>query len=596
MSASNSAAEQLSPWLEALDHPSKAHQIALRWKATGGTAHLSLFHDALDQLGIGGNVVSQDLATPWFEQAITAPINTIESLEAAVPYGFFEQITGGAIRLDLPLSLSANGRTVSSNYLVIQPIDSQDPHLRLVAQNAKAQTLFELDHIHVSTDAKAGLLSLENIDVRVSPWLAEQLGIPMMKGLVIGKLDMVTHVSIPSTAMTELPQGLQRCENPIWPPIDDVDVDVSLIAMTVQWRRNLPNNQVVYAPSATLKNVGLADVVWQEKFGDPIGPYNNDQHPYLTWAMYREIDNRFEQIGRSGVKHAFATVNTNCTCPLGNILWPNCEDVYGVNTNDNGSVLGPREEIEAFTGVWESTGSFFDPAGTGTQTRSSNGTDENRMVVDTDKLNEVGANYFVSSWYTVRDDINIFNTMGYRQYAPELVGQIWDLSPVQSFRNGPALDAYVAPGTNTPLETVQRLGTNAGHLAVAVKVTDFGNGLYRYNYAVDNYDFDPMLSQFRLPLSAASQFSDFVFVDVDSDPANDWAASRVSDELVISAPTDNAQDWGTLFSFSFTTSVAPVTGPFSLISPAAADAEMAEVRVPAMGVDNELLFRDDFEG
>jgi len=238
---SNVDAAGLSPWLEALDHPSKKHQVALRWSASGGTGQLSLFNDALDQLGIHGNVVSEDLVTPWFEQAVQASIDEFSELEVAVPYGYFDRVTGGSIRLNLPLSLSANSTTVTSDYLVISPSYGKGTQLRFEALSATGERLFELDHIHANADAKAGLLTLKNIDVRVSAWLSGKLGIPMTEGLVIGKLDLVTQLSIPSTAMTQLPQGLQRCENPIWPPIDNVQVDVGLIAMSAQWRRNLPS-------------------------------------------------------------------------------------------------------------------------------------------------------------------------------------------------------------------------------------------------------------------------------------------------------------------------------------------------------------------
>ena len=44
---------------------------------------------------------------------------------------------------------------------------------------------------------------------------------------------------------------------------------------------------IAVAPSATLKNVGVTDIPWHGKFSGNFPPYNNDQHPYLAWNMYR---------------------------------------------------------------------------------------------------------------------------------------------------------------------------------------------------------------------------------------------------------------------------------------------------------------------
>ena len=55
----------------------------------------------------------------------------------------------------------------------------------------------------------------------------------------------------------------------------------------------------------------------------------------------------------------------------GQILWPGCEDTYGYGTNDSNSTLGPREEVNAFFGLWESTGSVFDPDADGDEDHSS---------------------------------------------------------------------------------------------------------------------------------------------------------------------------------------------------------------------------------
>ncbi len=135
------------------------------------------------------------------------------------------------------------------------------------------------------------------------------------------------------------------------------------------------NGQAVFTPSSTLRNnvnngstsatiagdpLGTsaapytADIPWYSKFSGNFAPYNNDQHPYLIWNLYRlNSDGSIAQIGRSGVKHAFLTLNTSCIENPGDshILGRGCADVYSVSNNDSNSALGPRSEIVPATNL-----------------------------------------------------------------------------------------------------------------------------------------------------------------------------------------------------------------------------------------------------
>ena len=68
---------------------------------------------------------------------------------------------------------------------------------------------------------------------------------------------------------------------------------------------------------------------------------------------------------------------------------------------------------------------------------------------------------------------------------------------------------------------------------------------------IETHDYDPQIQAVTLPLASFSDFTDFVFVDVDEDAMNDWGATQANQQLIIQAPVDNAIDWGTLYSFSF---------------------------------------------
>lgn len=161
------------------------------------------------------------------------------------------------------------------------------------------------------------------------------------------------------------------------------------------------NGQAVFTPSSTLRNnvnngstsatiagdplgtsaaLYAADIPWYSKFSGNFAPYNNDQHPYLIWNLYRlNRDGSIDQIGRSGVKHAFLTLNTNCIENPGDshILGRGCANVYSVSNNDSNSALGPRSEIVPASNVWGRCGSVYDTNCDG----MANATPEGRVKV-----------------------------------------------------------------------------------------------------------------------------------------------------------------------------------------------------------------------
>jgi hypothetical protein len=355
------------------------------------------------------------------------------------------------------------------------------------------------------------------------------------------------------------------------------DNDVALINMSQVSQVALGGGMVAIAPSAVLKNVGVTEVPWISKFSAPQPPYNNDQHPYLVWNMYRVVDGRLEQIGASGLKHAFLTLNTNCGCPSGSILWVNCEDTYGVSTNNSTGSLSPRTEITAHTGVWQRCGSIFDPDCDGFQNSPpgfSGAGDPRRLAVPETELQTPGAQYYFESWYVVRDDNNIFNGMAYRTVTPTFGGASWSFSPIGVHTNGPVIDAWVNPLSPGPNADTERVNTGRGYVTVAVKTTDLGAGRWRYVYAIANHDFDDMIGTVSVPLPAGSTVTNVTFHDVDRNPKTDWVVDIVpGDHVSWSAPTSPltpaafGQDWGMLYTFSFEVDAAPMAQAAITLNP-----------------------------
>ena len=67
---------------------------------------------------------------------------------------------------------------------------------------------------------------------------------------------------------------------------------------------------------------------------------------------------------------------------------------------------------------------------------------------------------------------------------------------------------------------------------------------YSYNYAIDNYDFDPRFLNFHIPLPAEAQLSDTYFNDPDHNTANDWQFTRTNDVLNVVGSASNEQGLG----------------------------------------------------
>ncbi|MCF6318274.1 MAG: hypothetical protein L3J83_03185 [Proteobacteria bacterium] len=592
----------LNDWLKNLDAPDKQQQLEFRWKAFGGEADLRFMYEKLSLNKITVNPAPEFPKKHWSSNHLIFPIKKSSALEMQVPYGIITKITNGHLLIITDVSLSHKNTTLNISSLKLQPtaIFNKGDIVNFVLVDNNNNELFTASSIHLEFDLDKKLMRMSNIDLIATQTLAKLLKSPHIAGEVIAQLHVYNKLVIPEDAKTTL-KAIEAisCTStpPIWPPAGIVDVTLLNVGQLTHVGSVTPE-KIIIAPSASLKNIGTADVAWYWKFRGSFPPYNNDQHPYLSWSIYREINGRFEQIGLSGVKHAFFTVNTSCACPGGQILGLECEDVYGVGNNDADRDLGPRQEVDSFSGIWEGCGSFFDPDCTGSLQNQSTGLGENRLIADTGELTDANnSQLFFQAWYIIRDDIDIFNSMGYRSFAPAPNGGGgWAMNEDAVFTNGAALDNYVTPNTISALESSQTQSTSEGHFTVAVKVVDLGNDLYRYNYAIENYDFDPRFNQFTLPLIDSPLITDWVFSDSDDNASNDWTVNFSNGRVHVMGDNTNEQDWGMLFSFSFTAPTPPTQGVISLnvANPVLNNTVTSTVLVPDLSNFN-IIFKSSFE-
>lgn len=498
-----------------------------------------------------------------------------------------EHVLGAGVRHKGGFDLRWKGGHLSLQEFVLAPAHAPRT---FEVRTRDGDVAFTADFAHFQVDRKAGTVQLFNLDLRISPALATRLGQPALAGVAIGTLELDARVQVPEAeAKLGTPPGCSDWSG-------DKDVMLTNIGSVGQWERQ--GGLVAISPSATLRNVGTGNVPWYGKFTGPFPPYNNDQHPFLVWALFRSANGVFEQIGTSDVKHAFLTINSGCdagACTDPHILGLGCSDVYGEGTNNSTGSLSFRPEITASLGLWNHTGSHFDQNGDGVQDHS--GGDpfpiHRATVLETD-LQTASAQYFMEAWYVVRDDINIFNSMGWRRITPSFNGSVWGFALNTGLAHGSALDAWVNPSAPPAGSMNQLLELAEGHVRVVVKTTDLGGGQTRYEYAVANHDFDRRIGSFFIPTNGTT-VTNLYFHDVDRNAATDWTASQDANGVTWSKPPAAAGlDWGTVFNFGFTAASPPVSANAALAAVEAGDPAQLSIATLAPEADG-LVFRDGFE-
>lgn len=588
------------------------------WSVWGGEVWFQWNRDLVGDLGMQLSTPKQMLGERVGGMQRFA-LREATGLDFSVKHGNFDGFREGSVAMRGGYDLRIGDRTVSLQDLRLAVRKDQPFKLDVVSSDGTAW--FYIDRLMYALEKEGNTLRVQAMDLRVSPALAAAIGQPDSEGLVVAGMRMHSNVIRGGFASTS--KGSCFPQSSKWPGMPTpgggiYEADVFMDGFTMQYSRkdnqaNGPGGTdglVVYTPSSTLRNnvnngtaqptfpndplgtstaLHAADVAWREKFTTPCEPYDSDQHPYLIWNLYR-IDalGRIEQVGRSGVKHAFLTTNVGCSenPGTGHILGRGCRDTYGTGNNDSGSDLGPRNEILPASGLWGRCGSIYDG--------NCNGNDEDfggysnfdhRMKVRESKIDpnepeNAGATYRFESWYIVRDDINIYNTMQTRPATFSWSGSTWSVSNGNPSPLGSAIDQWVPAGTTAPNQRNTEVVDTRGRAKVAVKVTDVGGGRYRYDYAVMNFDFAHAVTEgrepnlrvlsndgfvsFSVPASAALEIDDIEFSDGDTDLANDWTRVEEPNRLTWSAPAGNRLNWGTLFSFSFTANAAPVEAPTRL--------------------------------
>ncbi|HEX9793479.1 MAG TPA: hypothetical protein VGC54_05790 [Planctomycetota bacterium] len=341
------------------------------------------------------------------------------------------------------------------------------------------------------------------------------------------------------------------------------DVIVGDLFDMVRWGRI--GDLAAYSVGTISCNIGDMELDWFA---------NTNRHPVIAQNVYRysEVDGagRFEQIGMSWLKHGFTALNQNlcstCIPSAGTTLGVGCSDPYSGSLNGLQDLLGPRSEVNPWTGH------FTFPFGGGPP---ANNVVDRRIQINNDDLDDAlhpGATYFAEGQYVTPDDAawgNQDNNVSYRELRktgnrPSYVLDFPGGGP-KTQRTQPAIQAWKAIDPQVQIEDVQYPGD--GHLLLGHRAYDLGNGMWRYEYAFYNQTSNRGAGAFAVPIPAGVNVSNVEFHGINhhsGEPyeTTDWTPQMIQGHLAWitnSVPNAKALRWGTLFNFRFDADSPPAT-------------------------------------
>ncbi len=376
-------------------------------------------------------------------------------------------------------------------------------------------------------------------------------------------------------------------------PNQSVGPDVVVASITGPMNFTAVANREALTFGSDACNLGDEEVLWSSCL--------STDHPVFGGNLYRWSTvngaTRFEQVGQSWLKHGFAAAqDDNCcsNCQPSGVGWRlglGCDDAYIASQMANQNSLGPKNLVNAHTGIYPQETCTTHPSG------GNNGRLEVMIadLVATTGGEGAAVRYFAQFQYVTADDAaahNQNNNASTREITVSGSDDVWNFSfsvgsatmpEIPSIRLWQAIDPGVI---ETDVETPEDDGF-PGLVILAAKATDLGTGFWRYEYAVNNLNSDRSIGGFSVPCSMYATVQNIGFHDVfyrggdgvggvNYDGTN-WpgafaggAVSWATTPFVID-DNANAIRWGTLYNFRFDANLPP--------APANGDVTLTEFKV-----------------
>ena len=229
----------------------------------------------------------------------------------------------------LPAQLGA-----SLKQLIVEKLPSNQG-FDLAVRDSKTQfTFFNVEGGQYDYDANAQSLGITGGRLLVSKQFANALGRPSDAGSIIGKISV--GAAMQPVEIDHVVNG--KPQSAVMPAVGTVpgpDVIVGELLDFIQYENGEVNGFVGLALGTDACNKGTVDAAWIAL------PSNN--HPFIPQNLYRMSggatnNERFEQLGQSWGKHAFAAASSDtcgfgCNGVGGDHLGSGCSDAYGAGLN-----------------------------------------------------------------------------------------------------------------------------------------------------------------------------------------------------------------------------------------------------------------------
>jgi len=536
---------------------------ATQWTVSGGDTRITFERGRLAELGlavvaIGGERDGLEITT------LAMPIAPESDLVLTDDAGLLAGFSAGRIVHAEGIAITGGDGYCALTEFAIRPLAAGGSHRFVAEGDAPASGGLELGSVKIGFDRISGQLLVEGAEVAVSAALAKTLGRPELAGEIVGSIYVSAELhwtggDAPQSAL-EVGDPRTTCLLPGGPDVIVGDLlDVSNYSAV--------GNIEAFAVGTTSCNIGDANLNWIS---------NTNQHPVIAQNMYRLKNDRFEHIGQSWLKHGFTALTQNvCGCGCngqgGSVLGVGCSDPYCCGLNGDQARLGPRFEVNPYTGVYPYPFTFKDQTGDSIYKRLQ------VKISDLDPALDGGGQYFVEGHYVTQDDSAAGNQANNASYRPITVsgsGTNWSIALAGATqREMPAIKAWRAwdPAVEEAVIEVP----SDGQIHVSAKAISLGGGIYRYEYAVQNLYSDRAVGSFRVQVGSGANVSNIGFHDVDyhsGEPYDgaDWPGIYNGNFITWSTtphnvdPDANALRWGTLYNFRFDVDRAPTSTTVTL--------------------------------
>ena len=407
----------------------------------------------------------------------------------------------------LPRQLGA-----SLKQLVVEKLSSNKGFDLAVRDGSTGFTFFNVEGHQYNYDAKAQSLSITNGRLLVSKEFANALGRPSDAGAIVGKISV--GAAMQPIEINRLDENgdiksasLPALRQPGVGTVPGPDVIVGDLIDLVQLDNGSVGNRVGISLGTDACNKGTENVEWLA--------LPDNRHPFIPQNLYRMSggatnDERFEQIGQSWGKHAFAAASSDtcgfgCNGVGGDHLGSGCSDAYGAGLNGAQDLIGSRAWVNPFTGFFAQNPDPNDHSG---HVHAPADPTAHRILVDVDDLNtslNPGATYFAEAEYIVPhegtwcqshpDQCNMYNNASYRQCSVIGINQPFSFNFVaNTVQEQPAIMAW----TGAIVNQIEPDHGNDGIFFVGYKVTGPDAGVWHYEYAVYNQNLDRAIQSFEV--------------------------------------------------------------------------------------------------